>query len=340
MTEKRKRLRSHTRRRKSGRVVVYYFFDMRPEGEADIPLGTNWATAVEKWEALYHGRTTTTGTLEEAFAEWEKQRLPQYESAETRRGYEKHLRRIRPVFGQAQWHEVDMRAITGYLEKRTAKTQANREMALLSVIWNWARTRGLTTLPWPAAGMERSRWKNKEKARRVIVHDELYAAVYAQADQVLRDCMDLASATGLRLTDCLRVTMPRGDALTIEASKTGKEASFDVSLSQVLPGLIARRREVGALHLMLLSTPDGKRVTQSGLRRRWDEAREAAAAQATEAGDADLAESIRALYLRDMRKRAAQRAGSLEAAAELLQHTDKRVTAKHYAGVARLKPAG
>ena len=334
MTGKHPRLRRHVRTRKSGKVVVYYSFDMRPEGKPDVALGTDWTEALAKWEALYHGGSSTAGTLEEAFAEWETHALPAYESAETRRGYTKHLRRIRPVFGAAQWSDVDMRSLKQYLEQRTAKTQANREIALLSVIWNWSRTRGLTTLPWPAAGMERSRWKNKEKARHVIVHDEVYAAIYAEADQTLRDCMDLASATGLRLTDCIRIAMPRGDVLTLEASKTGKSASFDVSLSKVLPGLIERRRAIDAMHVLLLSTPDGKRLTYSMLRSRWDAAREAAALKAAP----DLAEAIRALWLRDMRKRAAQAAGSLDDAAELLQHDSKRITERHYGAVRKLRP--
>lgn len=69
-------------------------------------------------------------------------------------------------------------------------------------------------------------------------------------------------------------------------------------------------------------------------------ARAIAAQKAVEAGDEELADAIKALYLRDMRKRAAQKAGSLEAAAELLQHSDKRLTERHYGGVRKLKPTG
>lgn len=68
-----------------------------------------------------------------------------------------------------------------YTQKaRTAKTQSNREMSLLSIIWNWARGEGLTREPWPAAGMERSKWKNKETPRRMVVFDELFARVRHQ----------------------------------------------------------------------------------------------------------------------------------------------------------------
>ena len=340
MTGKHPRLRSHARKRKSGKVIVYYFYDMRPEGKPDVPLGTDFDTALTKWQELREGGPKTAGTLEEAFEAWERDVLPGYTNPETRRGYAKSLRFLRPVFGPATWDQVDLPTLKGYLRKRTAKTQGNREIALLSVVWNWARGEGYTTLQWPAAGMERSKWKNPEKPRKMRVLDEVYSAIYEEADQHIKDCMDLGSATGMRLKDCITVLMPRGDILRLEASKTGKEAEWDLSLSEVLPGLLARRRAMGADHLMLLSNEDGKPLTQGALRWGWDKARMQARIKASLAGDEELYAAIKKLYLRDMRKRAAQKAGSLEEAQQLLQHDDKRLTERHYGGVRRLKPTG
>ncbi|WP_432445604.1 hypothetical protein [Variovorax paradoxus] len=147
-----------------------------------------------------------------------------------------------------------------YLRARSAKTQGNREMALLSIIWNWARIEGMTTPPWPAAGMEKSKWKNPEKPRRMKVLDPVWEAIHYEGNQTLRDCMDLGSATGMRLMDCITVLLPRGDLLHLEASKTGKEAEWDMSLSQTLPDLLQCRRALSADHLMLLSTPESQPV--------------------------------------------------------------------------------
>lgn len=337
------RLRARTRYRKNGKVVAYYFYDATAEGAGEIALGTDFDKAVARWAEINERGTatpTTQGTLEEAFAQWEAEALPNYTSAETRRGYAKSLRMMRPAFAEATWDQVDLPTIKAYLKKRTAKTQGNREMALLSVIWNWARGEGFVTLPWPAAGMERSKWKNKENARKMKVHDAVYTAIYAEAAQHIKDCMDLGSVTGMRLTDCISVLIPRGGVLSLEASKTGKEAEWELNLSAVLPGLVERRKALGASHLMLLSTAKGRPVTHAALRYGWDTARAIAAQKADERGEHELAAAIRALYLRDMRKRAAQKAGSLEEAAELLQHSDKRITEKHYGGVRRLKPTG
>lgn len=338
MTGQYPRLRSHTRKRASGKVVTYYFYDQRSEGKADIPLGTDFDEALKKWDEIHNLRPRIVGTLEEAFVAWEQEALPGYTSAETRRGYTKSLRMMRPAFQEATWDQITLPSIKAYLKARTAKTQGNREMALLSVIWNWARGEGYTALPWPAAGMERSKWKNPEKPRRMKVLDPVWEAIRAEGDQALQDCMDLGSATGMRLKDCIAVLMPRGDLLHLEAGKTGKEAEWDMSLSATLPDLLTRRRALGADHLMLLSMPDGRPVTLSRLRARWDRARAQAAVKASLANDDELVRAIRAQWLRDARKRAAQKSGSLEEASELLQHGDKRLTERHYGGVRKLRP--
>lgn len=69
------------------------------------------------------------------------------------------------------------------------------------------------------------------------------------------------------------------------------------------------------------------------LRDAWDEAREKAAQAHPE-----LADELRAMYLRDMRKRAADLAGSLQEASDLLQHSSKAVTARHYTSRTKLRP--
>src|SRR5688500_13345899 len=106
MTNKHPRLRSHSRRRASGMVVTYYFYEMRGTGEEDEPLGKDYAEAIKKWYDLHNRKPRIAGTLEEAFAKWEKEVLPTYTSAETKKGYAKSLRRLRPVFSKSTWEAV------------------------------------------------------------------------------------------------------------------------------------------------------------------------------------------------------------------------------------------
>ena len=341
MTGQYPRLRSHSRKRKSGKVVTYYTYDNRPEGIPDVSLGTDFDAAVRRWDEIHNQKQQIVGTLEETFAAWEINKtegLLSYSNLETRRGYTKSLRAMRPAFGPATWDQVDLPTLKSYLKARTAKTQGNRELSLLSIIWNWARTEGFTMYPWPAAGMEKAKWKNPERPRKMKVIDEIWEAIRHEGNQTLKDCMDLGSATGMRLTDCATVLLPKGDILHLEAHKTGKEAEWDMSLSATLPDLVQRRRALGASHLMLLSTPEREPVALRKLGYQWDKARKRAAVKAIIAGDDVNAAKIRALYLRDARKRAAQKSDSLEAASELLQHSDSRLTERHYGGVRKLKP--
>ena len=63
MTNKYPNLRSHTRKRKSGRVVTYYFYDRRQNGEPDIPLGTDYEQAISKWEEIRKGGLASSERL-------------------------------------------------------------------------------------------------------------------------------------------------------------------------------------------------------------------------------------------------------------------------------------
>lgn len=326
------RLRSHTRKSKSGKVRVYYFYDMRPEGKPDISLGVEYAEAIEKWAELHEHKPRAVGRLQEAIDRWRKFELPTYASEETKRGYTKQLRQIEAVLGGMTWDEITLPLMREYLDRRTAKTQGNREMSLLSIVWGRARLWGMTRLPWPAQGVKN--WKNPETPRMFDVTDELFAAVYAEAEPMLKDAMDIATATGMRLTDVRTVRLPAGDKLRLKANKTGKAADFDITLSAVLPDLVRRRRALAADHVMLLSMPDGWPVTGSMLRGAYDRARLAAAGK-----HPALAAQIEAMFLRDMRKRASDLSADIDDASALLQHGDTRITEMHYrTRVTQLKP--
>jgi integrase len=310
-------LRSHTRKGKGGQRWTSYYLDRRPE--RDIPLGSDYAEAVRKWSELQAGKPSRG--IGHALDRWEREELPGKEKV-TRLGYAKSLKALRPVFEDASWDGVTMKTLKDYLRKRTAKTQGNREMALLSLIWRWAQTEDLTNLNWPAHGLNKSRWKNKEAAREVEVSDEDFAALYTAADPLLRDYLQLATSTGLRVTDlvALRLSDVRDNALVVKARKTGKMLEIDLTGSVALD-VIERRKAVKVPHVFLLA--HGKKpVTWRMVRDRFNKAR--------------MAAGLERLVLRDMRKRSAQLSEDPQA---LLQHSNASVTKKHYLGRAKVKAA-
>lgn len=161
------RLRTHVRKGKGGRVYVYYFYDRRSEGLADVKLGKDREHAIAQWEELHLGRPRIRGRLREAINRWLAEELPNYGNDGTRRNYRMHLERVDAVLGMMSWEEVTLIVIKQYLKNRRnamdptkpALVQANREMAALQIVWNWARqtpregtVEAYTTLPWPCGG--------------------------------------------------------------------------------------------------------------------------------------------------------------------------------------------
>ena len=204
-------------------------------------------------------------------------------------------------------------------------------MQLLSVIWGWARVKGMTELVYPAIGMQRSGWKGLAGVREVEVSDDAFNALHRHADATLRDALDIATATGLRVLDvlALRLSDVRGGKLVIDASKTGKRAEFDLAASAVLLPIIERRKSLrGPEHLFILAA-GRKPVSYRMLSDRFTKARQAAAQEVPECAG---------LWLRDMRKRASQLSGSLAEASALLQHSSQSVTSRHYRVGEKLKP--
>lgn len=319
------RLRSKVYKGAGGQVWTYYVYDMRGTGKPDVRLGRDYATALEQWHKLHNHLPLTIGRVQEAIERWRDECLPLYDNLDTRKSYAKQLKNIESAFGQMAWHEVTLPVLRLYLDKRSAKIQGNRELSVLSIVWGKARLWGMTALPWPAAGVKD--WKNVETGREFEVTDDLFSALYEQGDQVLRDCLDIATSTGMRLTDTRTVRMPVDGKLRFRAKKTGKWAYFEVAQSPVLTALIERRGQVDCV--MLLTTGTGREVSARMLRSRYDAARIKAAAKHPK-----LADDLKAMFLRDTRKRAADLADDMESASKLLQHSSVKLTENHY----RTKP--
>lgn len=161
-------------------------------------------------------------------------------------------------------------AVTG----KEGQVPANREKALFSHIWNYARNAGMTKLPNPCAGIKGF----KEQGRDVYVDDELYAAVWGCPEQGL-PAMDLAYLSAQRKADVLKISRPdlSNDELTVAQNKTGKR--LRISVEGQLADVITRikRRKVAGVALVCNSA--GQRMSEYELRGAFDRARDAAAAQ-------------------------------------------------------------
>ena len=161
-----------------------------------------------------------------------------------------------------------------YLTWRTsAKVRANREKALLSHIWNYARDKGYTSLSNPCVGIK----GYIERGRDVYVSDADYAALWDTAIQPLRDTMDMAYLTGQLPADVLKITEHHiiDDAIKIREEKTG--AKFLISLSAdllaVVQRICARKQTYKVYNMALIVNEQGRKLSKNMLRTRFDAAR-------------------------------------------------------------------
>ncbi len=322
---------------KSGKVWEAFYYNGRDaEGRrVKIPLGTDLNDAKREWARLERQEVPQdTGLMRFIFDRYARDIVPG-KAPRTQKDNLDCMKFLRKVFDQAPIDSITPQVIAQYRDERgkAAPVRANREISLLSHVFNLAREWGYTAKENPVRGVR----KNKETPRDFYADDLVWAAVYSVAASELQDAMDLAYLTGQRPADVLK--MRRSDvkdgALEVKQNKTTKKlrillddpAGGRTQLGQLLDRIKARPRDIASL--VLIATPAGVALNKWTLRHRFDDAREAAAQAADKAGNAELAGKIRAFQFRDIRPKAASET-DLEHASKLLGHTDKQITRTVY----------
>lgn len=331
------RLYERKRKRKSGKVwVSYYYLDTTGK---EIALGPDLNAARLKWAELEAKDKPRDLLLMKAiFDRYERDIIPK-KAPRTQKDNLAEMRQLRPFFEEAPIDAITPALVAQYRDARSAPVRANREIALLSHVYNLAREWGLTTKENPCQGVR----KNKETPRDFYANDAVWKAVYAKAVEELKVAMDLAYLTGQRPADVL--VMRKDDiedkALGVKQKKTHKKLRILLEVDGLVSGLgvlIEKIFERNAAHgsPYLILTDAGKRVTAAMLRHRWDDAREEAVKEAAAAGDQVLAGRISQFQFRDIRPKAASEIADIDHASLLLGHTKGDITERVYRRVGAL----
>lgn len=321
---------------KSGKVWESFYYNGRnAEGRrVEIPLGHDLNEAKRKWAELECcGVPTDAGAMRFVFDRYERDAIPT-KAPKTQKDNLGCLIKLRQVFDTTDIDTITPQHVAQYRDKRGAKApvRANREIALLSHVWNMAREWGYTAKENPVKGVR----KNKEKPRDFYADDAVWSAVYAASCIELQDAMDLNYLTGQRPADVLKMRLAdiKDGAIEVQQNKTKKRLRIllDIEgvrteLGKVIDRIKGRERKVASL--FLIATPAGKALNQWTLRTRFDDARTDAIAKAKEEDNEELAARIRAFQFRDIRPKAASEL-PLEHASKLLGHTEHEITEKVY----------
>jgi len=317
--------RTWTDKRGQAHVAYYYLHPRDANGvQRQEPLGTDKALALRKWAELEGDLSTVpaiAGLIKPVIDRYGREIVPT-KAPRTQRDNGTMLDILRNAFGGMTFDQVQPRHVRQYLDKRSAKVRANREMALFSHLWNKAREWGYTDRANPVQGVE----KNRETGRDIYVTDEELRLVKKHAPAVVVDLIDLCYLTGQRPADVrkLRWDQVKESALWITQGKTG--AKLRIAIEGELATVIDRCRARDNIRgLWLLTDPSGQPLKEFGfLRSSFDAARDAAASEAKALGI-----SFRRWQIRDLRPKAASDLPSMAQARKLLGHTTENMTA-HY----------
>ena len=319
------------RKRKNGNVWVGYYY--RDASGKEVPLGTDLAIAKQKWADLEaKAIPADVTTMKSIFDRYELKIIPG-KSPRTQIDNKAEMANLRKVFDTAPIDAITPAMIAQYRDARTAKVRGNREIALLSHVFNMAREWGLTNNANPCASVR----KNKEKPRDYYANDAVWNIVRAHAVDELRDAMDLAYLTGQRPADVLALTENQiiGNHLVLQQGKTSKKLRIVISvdgqpntLGQLLAEIIRKNSVHSSSKLILTAT--GRPVTGRMMRLRWEEARLKAQNRAKDDGDLAFADLISKFQFRDIRPKAASEITDLDAASALLGHSKQEITQRVY----------
>lgn len=314
--------RFRARKQKSG--ATYYYYDCGGKPRKETPLGADYGLAVKQWAALERESSPPPAaivTFKHVGDAYMREAAPK-KAARTHADNVKEYANLLEFFNDppGPLDAILPVNVNQYLTWRTKDgtgyVRANREKALLSGIWNFARTKGYTALPNPCAGIKGF----KESGRDAYMEDVEYRRVWEAADECLRDAMDLAYLTGQRPADVLRMTDMdvRDDAIHVQQGKTGTKVRIEATgeLAAVLVRIRERKRGYKIHNTRLVVNEYGRPIGVNAMSRRWAKACEAA--------------KVTGIQFRDLRAKAgtdkAESAGDIRQAQRQLGHANVTMT--------------
>lgn len=307
--------------------LTYYFYDHGGSPRREESLGKDYGLAIQRWAELE--RAGHEPDAPRIMLRWVCDRymadVASFKAPRTFSDNQKEVAKLLEFFDDppAPLEAIEPVNVRQYMTWRTkggnGKVRANREKALLSHIWNYARDRGYTALPNPCAGIKGF----KETGRDVYIEDAQFSAIWLAADVCVRDAMDLAYLLGQRPADVLGLTDMdvRDGAIHVKQGKTAKKLRVELSdeLSALLARIRERKREYAVHSTRLVVNEHGRPMTVAAMSRRWQRACQSA--------------GIEGLQFRDLRAKAgtdkSDSAGDIRQAQRQLGHSSVVMT-EHY----------
>lgn len=268
--------------RKKGKKTFYYY-DHGGKPRREEPLGSDYGLAIMRWAEIRRdgdAKPAAVVTFSYVATQYFAEVVPT-KGQETQKDNKRELKQLLRFFNNppGPLDGIEPKHVKQYLRIRgaKAKVRANREKALLSHIWNWARETGFTSLPNPCAGVKGFTEKGRED---VYIEDEVFQAVWDAGQQPLRDAMDLAYLTAQRVADTLKMDERhiKQGFLEVTQNKRGAKRRIEIvgELDALLKRISARKATYKVHSTKLVVGEKGQPLTYRMLCDRFYKARELA----------------------------------------------------------------
>lgn len=336
---KNKNLPPGMRARHRGKVT-YYYYDHGGRPRREESLGTDFVLAVKRWSEIEQAEMPKmlAPTIKDALDAYMRDVLPT-NAPSSQAAKLVQIGLLKEFFDGAPLDDIEPTHVKQYMHWRHKKAvewyrsknrpvppsagyiRANRDVEVLSHMFNFAREIGMTKAANPCLGIK----VNKESGRDVYIEDDIFRRVYELADQTTRDAMDLAYLCGQRPQDTINYDERhiRNGFLHIDQGKTGKKLRMEVSgeLKAVIDRIRARKSGYKVVSTALVVNEKGQRMLLDTLQRRFRVARRAAGVK-----DEDF-------QIRDLRAKAGtdktDSSGDIRQAQKQLGHSSVTMT-EHY----------
>lgn len=321
------------RAREKANGKLWYYFDTGGKPRKEIPLGSDYVLAVQKWSAL-SSYTIPANAIITFKMVWDKfllDFLPN-KSAATQKDYLKCSKFLLKFFhgdNPAPLDSIQPVHINQYLALRgkNSPVRANHERRLFNLLWNLARAWGYTEKANPCTGIK----GYSEKSRNVYIEDTIYNIVYEHADQPTKDALDLGYLTAQRPADVIKMyeTDMQDGVLLVQQGKTDVKLRIAIigQLKAVIERIQQRKLAFKVFSLALIVDEYGKPLSQHAIYKRFMIAKDNAALE-----NPKLKTVIAEYQIRDLRAKALTdktQEGDVRQAQKLAGHASESMTQRY-----------
>lgn len=240
-----------------------YYFVHKSSGKWER-LDSDYAKAMAKWATLVVAPTQTE-SMSELFDRYLLEVVP-HKAERTQKDNRQELRFLRTVFGAMPVHQVSAVHVAAYRDNRVAKTRGNREIALLSHVFNYAIRWGLRAdNPCAVPGL-----RARERPRTRYVTAEELATFKALCPEWLQNYLDLKALIGARQQDMLALKWSdidnNGMLICPQKTQGSTGKRIRIRLTPELQGILSRLPKSSAL---LFPTRSDTKYTSQGFGAIW-----------------------------------------------------------------------